>query len=304
MDLKRLEVFCRIVELKSFTRAAQALRLSQPTVSEHVRHLEETLGDKLLDRLGREVQPTPAGRILYHYAQRMLRLKDEACQSIEQFRGNLSGHLILGASTIPGAYMLPRRIAALKREFPTIQITMLISGTSHIVRQLLQGEIELAVIGAESRDPRLESCELFNDRIVLVAPPSHPLCTQKFITLADLQDEEFLLRERESGTRSVTVQALRERGFDLEKANIVAELGNGEAIRQSVKAGIGIAFMSSLAVAEDVRRGELVSLNVQDFSLQRPFYLIQRRNRQLTPLARVFHERLMEGAAVDEPGRV
>ncbi|MDO3377398.1 selenium metabolism-associated LysR family transcriptional regulator [Geoalkalibacter halelectricus] len=298
MDLKRLEVFCRTVEYKSFTRAAEVLLLSQPTVSEHIRHLEELLGEKLLDRLGREVLPTPAGRILYQYAQRMLRLKDEACQAIEHFRGNLAGHLALGASTIPGAYLLPRRIAAFKREVPSIQISLLISGTGNIERGLLQGDLELAIIGAQAKDARLECRALFYDEIVLAVPPDHPLARQPEVGVADLHAQDFLLRERASGTRAVTTATLREHGFDLDKARVVAELGSGEAIRESVKAGIGVAFISSLAVAEEQRRGTLAIVALKDFSLQRPFYLTHRRNRQLTPVAEMFCRHLEETAAI------
>ncbi|KIH76228.1 transcriptional regulator, LysR family [Geoalkalibacter ferrihydriticus] len=298
MDLKRLEVFCRTVEHKSFTRAAEALLLSQPTVSEHIRHLEEMLGEKLLDRLGREVQPTPAGQILYQYAQRILRLKDEACQALEHFRGNLAGHLSLGASTIPGAYLLPRQIAALKRQVPAVQVSLQISGTSNIESGLLQGELELALIGAQAKDARLECRELFRDEIVLVAPPEHPLTRRPQVSLEDLRDEDFLLRERASGTRTVTVRALREQGFDLEKARVVAELGSGEAIRESVKAGIGIAFISSLAAAEERSRGTLAVVPLTDFSLRRPFFLVHRRNRELTPVAQLFCRRLAEAAAI------
>ncbi len=296
MDLKRLEVFCRIVDHKSFTKAAEALLLSQPTVSEHVRHLEEELDEKLLDRLGREVLPTPAGKILYQYAQRMLRLKDEAQQAIEHFRGNLCGHLIMGASTIPGAYLLPGHIAALKNDFPSVQVTLLISGSNNIVRQLLAGDLEIAVIGAEASDSRLESQELFTDEIVLAVAPDHPFARRDQVRLADLESQEFILRERESGTRSVTVQGLRETGFDLEKTRVVAELGNGEAIRQAVRAGIGIAFMSSRAIADDLRHGALVQVAVAGVSLKRPFYLVRRRNRQLTPLGQAFSERLVREA--------
>src|SRR5512137_631650 len=108
MDIRRLEVFCKVVELKSFTKAAESLLLAQPTVSEQIRSLEESLGEKLLDRLGREVLPTPAGRLFYQYAQNIIRLSEEAIQSMAQFKGRLSGNLILGASTIPGNYVLPR----------------------------------------------------------------------------------------------------------------------------------------------------------------------------------------------------
>jgi len=133
---------------------------------------------------------------------------------------------------------------------------------------------------------------------VLVAAPHHPLARRASLCLADLNEAEFLLRERESGTRSVTVQALREQGFDLEKGRVVAELGSGEAIRESVKANIGLAFLSSLAVAEEVRRGTLAILPFADFSLRRPFFLVHRRNRRLSPPAEVFAVRLAADAAI------
>src|SRR5512144_2297912 len=148
MDIHRLEVFCKVVELQSFTKAAQVVLLSQPTVSEHVRSLEELLGEKLLDRLGREVLPTPAGRILYRYAQSIIRLRAEAVQALEKFKGNMAGHLVIGASTIPGTYIVPRCIVAVKTVYPAIQITLTIADTAEIAEGVRSAALEAGLIGS------------------------------------------------------------------------------------------------------------------------------------------------------------
>jgi DNA-binding transcriptional LysR family regulator len=118
VDMRRLEVFCKVVELKSFTKAAEALLLSQPSVSEHIKTLEQTLGEKMIDRLGREVLPTPAGKMFYQYAKGILRMCEEAIQALAQFKGELAGTLSLGASTIPGTYFLPKSIASFRTAHP------------------------------------------------------------------------------------------------------------------------------------------------------------------------------------------
>ena len=288
MDLKRLEVFCRTIELKSFTKAAKHLNLSQPTVSEHIRHLEQVVGEKLLDRFGREVVATPAGRILYEYALKMLRLKSDALTEIEAFGGRLSGTLGLGASSIPGAYLLPRRIAALKKAHPGIHFNLRISGTNRIAQEVIAGDLEIGIVGSEQRDGRLTDEPLFTDEILLVVAPDHPFAHRTRVTLEDLANQDFILREADSGTRTVTMEGLRARGFDLEQARIVAEFGSCEAVRESIKAGIGCGFISALAVAEDAKRGTLKTLRVEEVDLRRRFHLLTRRGRRLSPVAELF----------------
>jgi len=292
MDIRRLEVFCKVVELKSFTRAADAVLLSQPSVSEHVRSLEETLGVKLLDRLGREVLPTGAGRILHRYARRIIQLRDEAEQAIDQFRGTLSGHLPLGASTIPGAYLLPARIEAFREKFPGIRTTLKIAGTARIVDEILRGDLELGVVGARPRDPRLEARQISSDELVLAVYPGHPWAKRGAVAPEELAGQNFILREPGSGTRSVMTDALKERGIDPAALTVVAEVGSTEAVRQSIKARLGVSILSLRAVAEDIERGTLVRVPVEGLELVRPFYLVQRKGREPSPLALAFLEHL------------
>ena len=206
MDIHRLEVFCKVLELQSFTKAADAVFLTQPTVSEHIRALEETVGEKLLDRLGREVLPTPAGKILYQYARDIIRLRNEALQAIDRYKGILSGHLMIGASTVPGAYLLPRLIGSFKTIYPAIQITLRISDSAEVVAKIIDGSLEAGLIGAKWEDRRIVVEEVFSDELVLGVYPEHPWAEKRVVAVEELANEPFILRERGSGTRRVMIR--------------------------------------------------------------------------------------------------
>jgi len=295
VDIHRLEVFCKVVELKSFTKAAEASFLSQPTVSEHIRSLEEMLEERLVDRLGREALPTQAGRILYKYAKKIIRLRQETMQAMAAYRGEMTGHLALGASTIPGAYVLPQRIGAFKRLHPAIQITLSIGNSRTVADGVLAGDTEFGVVGARWSDPALEWREILDDELVLAVYPSHPFAREKAVEPARLLNEPMIIRERDSGTRRVVTQLL-EKHLDLSRLQIVAEMGSTEAVRQGIKAEVGIAILSRRAVAEDIERGSLAAVDLADIRLSRPFYLITRKNRQPSPICSTFLAFLQQGS--------
>jgi DNA-binding transcriptional LysR family regulator len=295
VDIHRLEVFCKVVELKSFTKAAEASFLSQPTVSEHIRSLEEMLEERLVDRLGREALPTQAGRILYKYAKKIIRLRQETMQAMAAYRGEMAGHLALGASTIPGAYVLPQRIGAFKRLHPAIQITLSIGNSRTVADGVLAGDTEFGVVGARWSDPALEWREILDDELVLTVYPSHPFAREKAVEPARLLNEPMIIRERDSGTRRVVTQLL-EKHLDLSRLQIVAEMGSTEAVRQGIKAEVGIAILSRRAVAEDIERGSLAAVDLADIRLSRPFYLITRKNRQPSPICSTFLAFLQQGS--------
>ncbi len=295
MEMRRLEVFCKVVELKSFTKAAEALFLSQPTISEHIRTLEEMLGGKLVDRLGREALPTPAGRIFYQYAKNIVHMRDEALQALEHFKGNLAGRLTLGASTIPGTYLLPKLIGSFKAAHPAIQITLRISDTAKIVEEVLETNLEAGIVGSTWIDRRLTLEEVGSDELVLAVYPEHPWAGRGRIELNELAGEPFILRERGSGTRMVMSKMLEDQGFDLSLLAAVAEMGSTEAVRQGIKARIGVSILSRRAVDDDIEHGALVPVTVGDLRLSRPLFLIQRKNRQVSPLCSAFLDHLRSG---------
>lgn len=296
MDIHRLEVFCKVLELQSFTKAADAVCLTQPTVSEHIRALEEMLGEKLIDRLGREVLPTPAGKILYRYARNMIQMRNEAIQALEKYKGNLAGHLLIGASTIPGTYILPGLIGAFKEKYPDIRITLKISGSSEIVDRILDGSLEMGLIGARWEDRRIALEEIYSDELLLVVFAEHPWAKRDSIELEELAHASFILREKGSGTRKVMVQLLESHGFDPLRLNAVAEMGSTEAVRQGIKAKIGVSILSARAVSEDLESGALVAVPLNGIRLFRPFFLAQRKNRRLSPLCTAFLNYLHERA--------
>ena len=296
MDIHRLMVFCKVIELQSFTKAAEAVCLTQPTVSAHIRALEESLGEKLIDRLGREILPTPAGKVLYQYAREIIQLRDKAVQALEKFKGNLSGTLHVGASTIPGTYILPRLIGTFKTSYPSIQITLRIGGSGDIVRKILDGSVEFGMIGAKWDEKRITLEEIYSDELGLVVYGGHPWEGREFVEVQELAGMPFILRERSSGTRMVMANALESVGFAPSRLNVVAEMSGTEAIRQAVKARIGVSIISSQAVKEDIERKSLHAIPLKEEHIQRPFYLARRKNRELSPLCSTFLEHLRSDA--------
>ncbi len=284
-----MEVFCKIVELKSFTRAGEALSLAQPTVSEHIRALETTLGQKLLDRFKGDVLPTPVGRVFYQYAKSIIQTRDEAFRAVDQFRNKLAGQLNLAASSIPGTYVLPKMIGSFKMAHPESQIVLQISDTTGAAEAVADGRAEAAIIGARWRHPKLDFHEIITDELLLITSPEHRWATQRGIIKPDeLLEEPFVLREAGSGTRMLIKQVMEEHGLNIGRLNVVAELGSTEAVKQSVKDGMGVSVLSVLAVGEELRQGSLVAIEIRGIKFDRSLYLIQRKNRQPSPLCSAF----------------
>lgn len=288
MDLRQLEIFVRVAELGSFSRAAEALGLTQPTVSEHIRTLESDLGVRLLDRLGRGAAVTRAGEMLAAYAARMLALAQEARQALDSFQGKMSGTLLVGASTIPGEYVLPPLIGRFKEKFPDIAVTLLIGDSQTVVGWVVEGRAELGVVGARLPHRAIEFRELMPDEEVVVVPAGHPWHGRAQVTLDELRGEPLLIRERGSGTRAALEAALEAAGLGLDAFRIVGEMGSTQAIKQAVKAGVGISVLSRRAVDEECRYGILWCLRVKDLTVARAFHLVTHRDRSRSPLAEAF----------------
>jgi DNA-binding transcriptional LysR family regulator len=288
MDLRRLEIFAKVAELRSFSRAAEALYLTQPTVSEHVRALEDELGVQLLDRLGRGAAPTRAGQLFLGYAQRLLALAREARQAIDQFQGRMSGKLVAGGSTIPGEYLLPALVGQFKGKYPEISISLLIGDSRQVTEWVEDGRVEVGVVGARPPGRALESRELASDELVVVVPAGHPWWDRGMVTVADIQAEPLVLRERGSGSREALERALDDAGLDLETFRVAGEMGSTQAIKQAVRAGIGISLISKRAVEDECRARLLHCLGVKDLRVSRSFYLVTHRDRSRSPLALAF----------------
>jgi DNA-binding transcriptional LysR family regulator len=290
MDLHRLEIFVKVAELKSFTLAAESLGLSQPTVSEHIRSLEEMAGSTLVDRLGRELRLTPAGQILHRYAIKLLHLREAALQALADYRGELTGRLIVGASTIPGSYLLPQIIGKFKKQYPTIQITLKIANTAAVGEMILKGEAGLGLVGSRLPEKRLDFAEVYLDELTLAVAPQHPWAGRADVALVELYGEPFITRERGSGTQMAVQEILGKHGLDFNKLTVAAEMPNTEAVRQSIKAGLGIGILSRLAVAAELAYGDVVAVPIRGVELRRPLYLVHRQQRDLPGVYTAFEK--------------
>ena len=300
MDLRRLEIFVRVAEFGSFSRAAEALFLTQPTVSEHVRALEDELGVQLLDRLGRGAAPTPAGQLLLGYARKLLALAGEAQQAVDQFQGRVSGELIVGGSSIPGEYVLPSLIGAFRAKHPEIAVTLLIGDSRSVQEWVESGRVELGVVGVRPTGRSLDSRQLMADELVVVVAPDHPWVGRGNISVEDIRHEPLILRERGSGSRDTLERALATVGLDFGAFRIVGEMGSTQAIKQAIRAGFGVSLISRRAVEDECRARLLGCVSVRDLDVSRAFHLVTHRERSRSPLAQAFLA-FIEAQSSDRP---
>jgi DNA-binding transcriptional LysR family regulator len=288
MNLWQLQIFCKVIDHKSFSKAGQSINLSQPTVSSHMKDLEAHFSIRLFDRMPRQVLPTQAGKLLYDYAHRLLALRDKAEAAMAEFAGEIRGRITVGGSTIPGGYLLPKAIGLFSNAYPDVRISMIVGDTSEILEKTISGHIEAAMVGALSKEKMLSQTPLIEDNMVLVIPAGHKWARRKQVKLQELTKEPFIVREQGSGTLKSLELALQKKKSTLGDFNIIAEMGSTEAIRQAVKSKVGISILSAIAVSEECRYGLLKQLIIEDLDLNRHFYLTTHRQRSASPLCRAF----------------
>lgn len=303
MDLWRLQVFCKVVELCGFSKAAEAVHLSQPTVSSHISALESHYGCRLIDRLGRAAVPTKAGELLYAHAVRMLALRDETQTALARFQGHLRGQLAIGGSTIPGEYLLPGLMGPFRQQYPDIAVQLIIADSAHIAAQIGDGTIEIGVIGAKLALRDVAQQRLLDDEMALIVPGDHPLARQRRITPAQLQTEPYLSRESGSGTLHSIARSLAKKGLSFNDLKIASVMGSTTAICQGIKHGAGVSILSKIAVADDIATGRMAALAIAGIDLKRHFYLARHRQRTLSPLALAFWDFILGRFQKSPPGQ-
>lgn len=294
MDLWQLNIFCKVVELKSFSKASKTVHLSQPTVSSHIKDLENHFGCRLIDRLSKEAVPTKAGEILYDYARRLISLRDEAESALSEFQGRIKGRLVIGGSTIPGNYILPRIIGAFITNYSEVTISLVLGDTDKIINDTLAGMLEFGIVGAKTDEKRIVQERLLDDKLCLILPKDHKWSQKDSILTEHLLREPFVIRKHGSGTLKSIQKALSKKGYSIEDLNIVAEMGSTEAVCQGIKNKVGVSVLSPRAVAEELRMGTLKALMLKDLDLNQSFYLTTHKYRSISPLAKKFIDFLKE----------
>lgn len=294
MDLHQIEIFCALVKLRSFSKAADMLLLTQPTVSGHIKNLESELGVRLLDRIGKRVVPTEAGEALFHSGQKLLALRTEALDEIKGLSGEIAGSLKIGASTIPGAYVLPDFITAFKKKYPTVSLHLAISDTAAVTAAVLKGELHIGIVGAKATDSRLEAHPFLDDELVVAVRSNHPWAKKKNIAVEDLLGEPFILREDGSGTRRIMEDRLGKAGFGVADLREAAIAGSSDAVRESIKAGLGVSILSVRAIRDDIKAKRLTALRIKGIPMDRAFSILLLKGRSRSALCKTFLDFLLK----------
>lgn len=297
MDFRKLEAFCKVYELKSFSKAGLELQLSQPTISAHVANLEEELGVPLFDRLGRTVLATQAGEVLYRGAKQVFQQVGRINSEIGLLRDMVVGDLLLGGSTIPANYILPDLLKSFLALYPSLRVHMTTGDTDAIIRQVGQGRLELGIVGYQPEQQGIASYPLRKDELVLVVAPGLINGKPKPTSVQQLKSLPWIMRERGSGTRRALEGVLKGAGISIGELKVALWVESTEAALQCARAGLGISVVSRLAAEPMLDRGDLMILNALPQVLERSFYLILRQGRELLPAANLFIEHVRNATA-------
>jgi len=276
MNFKQLEAFLWVAELQSFTKAARQLYISQPAISFQIKALEEDLQAPLFQRGDKKVMLTEAGRILYPEAKKMLRHYQKIKEGLEDLKGLKTGHLMVGASTIPGEYILPLLVGGFKNKYPGIEITLKVAGSTQVARWVRQREIDLGFTGVPVNNEGIHCVPWLKDQLVLIVPPSHKWANLAHgLDVAELKNETMILREQGSGTRRSLEKKLEEKNIEMNKIPCVMELGSTRAVITAVEAGLGVSIVSRYAVQDALELGKVVEVPLVGLDLARYLYLLR-----------------------------
>ncbi len=275
---RRLHVFHAVARLLSFTKAAESLHMTQPAVTFQVRQLEEHFNTRLFDRTHNRISLTEAGKKVYDYSDRIFQLYSELENAVRELTGEISGILILGASTTIAEYMLPSLLGDFKAKYPDVNIRLKVSNTDGIVAMVEQNVIDLGIVEAPVANKNLAVDVCRTDRLVAITPPGHPLAKKERITLDEVLGHPYICREEGSGTREVILDYLKGAGLDANQLNIIMELGSLEALKGAVEAGIGISIVSIATLNKEIRLGTLEVLEL-DPPLERPFSFVHQKHK-------------------------
>ncbi|HET9114799.1 MAG TPA: selenium metabolism-associated LysR family transcriptional regulator [Gaiellaceae bacterium] len=288
MDTKQLAAFCAVVERRSFSQAADQLGVTQPAVSLQIRSLEQRVGQQLLDRSGRRVEPTEAGSRLYRSAQRLLAFEQQMLAELgEEAEGEVTGRLEIGASTGPGGSVLPLLLGEFQQLHPHAHVALTVSDTQTVVEQVGRRELELGVVGAAVRHRGVSFEPFYRDEVVLAVPAGHR-AAGKTLSLDELKAEPLVLMQEGAGIRQMIDDELRELGLRLRDLNVQLELGLQESARAAVLGGFGATFISRIAIEGDLAAGTLAVARVEGLEPARDVQLVRATGRAETRVAQAF----------------
>jgi DNA-binding transcriptional LysR family regulator len=303
ISLQQLETLFFLVAEGSFSRAAKKMHLSQPSLTKHIANMEAIIDMTVVRREKTGVVLTPEGKIIFDLARRILKLRDDAGERISRMQENEDGYVTVAASTIPATYILPHALGRFRKAHPGIRVTVQSADSEEVLDMILNGEKELGIIGKRPSRGNLETEPLWQDRLVLAAPAGHLWTNKPFVSLSELIEEPFIVREKGSATREILERYLKEHAdTDLTQFRISSEFGSSEAVKEAILAGLGVSILSIRAITRELRLRLLQEIPVMNWRIERSFYLILRRPFNILRHHRIFLD-FIEQFTLDHPGQ-
>lgn len=291
MDIHQLKVFALVFKNKSFSKASEELHLTQPTISNHIKSLEDEFECKLFDRLGRTIIPTKEAEVLYTHAEELIAKANTLKEAVGEIRKDLTGKLIVGASTIPGVYLLPCIMSEFQKRYPSISFQILISDSKEIIDSVSKHELLLGIVGAKLGNEQIKYTPFVEDELIAISSPFFVKSHQ--MTLRELVKLPMVLREEGSGTRRETEKFLEGKGISLDSITIAGIFGSTDAVKQAVKAGLGVSILSKYSVADELEHKILEEIKLIDIEMKRRFYIVTHKKRTLPQAYKIFLEHIM-----------
>ncbi len=285
INLDRLRIFQAVAEARSFTRAAEVVHLTQPGISKHIKQMEEYYGIPLFDRLGKKVALTQAGEILSEATEEIMASATAAEQRIEELKGLHGGKLVLGASFALGIYVLPGVLAAFRKRYPAVEVTVDISLSAKIMAKILANKLDLGLVSQEAHDPRLFARQFMTDELIAVVPSNHPWANRKRIRPQEFMRETFIVAARGAGVRAAVEERLKQKGIVL--TNVI-DFGNMEGVKRAVEAGLGISIQPQSVVQREISAGSLTGVSLAGLDDKLGRFYVCRRDKHLSNAAKAF----------------
>lgn len=292
LTLRQLQCFRAVAENLSFTRAADQLHLTQPAVSMQVRQLEQQTGIALTEQIGKRIYLTDAGEEVFRYARSILQQVDEMDDVLNKMKG-LSGGQLRIAAISSANYFAPRLLGVFHQRFPDVRVSMDIKRQEHVLKQVADNEVDMAIMGQPPDDMKLAAIPFMKNPLVIIAPPDHRLAKTRRISLQQMEKETFLVREPGSGTRGAMM-----RFFKANKIKLTTgmEMGSLEGIKQGVQAELGLGVVPRGAIEIELQMGKLAILNVKGMPIQRHWHVVLHESKRLSAAAEAFKTLLVEEA--------
>jgi DNA-binding transcriptional LysR family regulator len=275
---RRLQVFHTVARLLSFTKAAETLHMTQPAVTFQIRQLEEYFNTRLFDRTHNKISLTEAGQRVYEYTDKIISLYSEMENRVREMTGDVSGIVIIGASTTIAEYVLPSLLGEFKDKHPNINLRLKVSNSEGIVHMVEDNSVDVGIVESPISNKNLAVEVCWHDKLVFICLPNHPLAKRSAIKVEDLANQPFVCREEGSGTREYIQEYLLKHNMAPHDLNFSLEVGNPEAVKSAVEAGFGVSIVSQATVVKELKLGTLVALPL-DPPLERPFSIVYQRQK-------------------------